>query len=117
MKPLRPLGDGPPQALDHNFCLSHQRCDIRPVARLFAPASGVCLVLSTTEPGLQVYDGAFVDCPVPGLDGTRYGANAGLCLEPQVWPDAANHPDFPSAVLKPGETYRQKTHLAFSKSA
>ena len=63
--------------------------------------------------GLQVYDGAKVDVPVPGLDGARYGSHAGLCLEPQHVPDSPNNPQFPNTVLRPGEVYRQVTEYRF----
>ena len=53
---------------------------------------------------------------VPGLDGRRYSKNAGCCFEPQVFPDAPNQPGFPSAVLRPGETYRQASRFAFSRA-
>jgi aldose 1-epimerase len=100
---------------DHNFCLSRQREGIRPVARLHSPASGVRLEVRTTEPGLQVYDGAKLDIPVPGLDGQSLGAHAGIAIEPQIWPDAPHNPDFPQAVLRPGETYRQHSQFKISK--
>ena len=67
----------------------------------------------TTEPGLQFYDGAKVDVPVPGSDGRRYGRHAGLCLEPQRWPDSPNRTQFTDAALRTGETYRQITEFRF----
>ncbi len=99
--------------LDHNLCLSDARGALRDVAVL--RARGMMMTLATTEPGLQVYDGAKVNTPVPGLDGRTYRAHAGMVLEPQVWPDAPNHDGFPSAVLRPGETYAQTTSFRFSK--
>lgn len=99
--------------LDHNLCLSDARVALRDVAVL--RARGLMMTLATTEPGLQVYDGALVNTPVPGLDGRTYRAHAGVALEPQVWPDAPNHEGFPSAVLRPGETYRQTTTYRFSR--
>lgn len=101
--------------IDHNFCLSPDRTDLRPVARLTCPASGVSMELRTTEPGVQVYDGSGLDVPVPGLDGRRMGRFGGIALEPQVWPDAPHHPGFPQALLRPGETYRQATQYIFTK--
>lgn len=113
-RPIRqPDGGGP--VIDHNYCIAEARGALRPVARLSSPASGVGLELRSTEPGLQVYDGALLDVPVPGVDGRRIGAFAGIALEPQVWPDAPNHPGFPSALLRPGETYRQHTQYAFGR--
>ncbi|KIT14567.1 aldose epimerase family protein [Jannaschia aquimarina] len=101
--------------LDHNLCLSSGREPLREIAALRSDASGIEMRVATTEPGLQVYDGAKLDIGVSGLGGRRYGAHAGVALEPQIWPDAPNHDDFPSAVLRPGETYRQTTTFSFSK--
>jgi aldose 1-epimerase len=67
----------------------------------------------TTEPALQVYDGAKLATPVPGLDGVAYGPNAGIALEPQHVPDSPNLPHFPSTVLRPGEVYRQLSEFRF----
>ncbi|MEM7644373.1 MAG: aldose epimerase family protein [Pseudomonadota bacterium] len=100
--------------LDHNLCLSDGRVALRPVAVLRSEASGVAMEIATTEPGLQVYDGAKLDVQVPGLAGRRYGAYAGVALEPQIWPDAPNQNGFPDAVLRPGETYHQITTFGFS---
>jgi len=100
---------------DINYCLAGApRAEPAEAARLTGAKSGLTLRLLTTEPGLQLYDGAHVDVPVPGLDGERYPAHSGLCLEPQRWPDAPNHPHFPTIVLRPGETYRQRTEFHFS---
>ena len=76
--------------------------------------NNLALQVYTTEPCVQFYDGAKIHCPVPGLDGVRYGAHAGFCLEPQVAPDAPNHRHFPSAVLRPDQEYRQVTEYRFT---
>lgn len=99
--------------IDANFCVSRERRAIRPVCWVSSAASGVEMVIRSTEPGLQVYDAARLDIPVPGLDGRRMGPYCGLALEPQVWPDAINHPDWPQPVLRPGETYDQHTQFIF----
>ncbi|WP_422048682.1 aldose epimerase family protein [Shimia sp.] len=101
--------------VDHNFCLSAAREALRPVATLKSAASGVTMRCLTTEPGLQVYDGENINIALPGLDGQPMGAYAGIAMEPQVWPDAHHHDDFPQAVLRPGETYQQHTQFVFSK--
>ena len=103
------------EPLDHNFCLADRRGALREVAMLEG-RDGVKMALHTTEPGLQVYDGHNLDVPVPGLAGQRIGPHAGIALEPQVWPDSPNHPDYPQALLRPGETYRQHTRLVFGRA-
>lgn len=111
----RPIDGGEGEALpfDHNFCLSNTWLPIRKVARLSSKLSGVAMTLATTEPGLQFYDGSKLDVPLAGLEGRRYGPRAGLCLEPQTWPDAINHSHFPSPVLRPGERYLHETRYRF----
>jgi aldose 1-epimerase len=104
-----------PGLLDHNLCLSDARTALRDVAWLRSRASGVTMTIATTEPGLQVYDGGKLNTQVPGLEGQTYRAHAGVALEPQLWPDSPNRPDFPDAVLRPGETYAQTTTFRFSK--
>ncbi len=104
--------DGQP-VYDHNFCLSDGRAAMREVAMVRSPKSGVSMTISTTEPGVQFYAGHKLDTPVEGLGGERYGAYAGLCMEPQVWPDSPNNPGFPQAVLRPGEHYLQETEYRF----
>lgn len=106
---------GVPVAYDHNFCLSRARVPPRPVARVAAPNSGVTMEVVTTEPGLQFYTGENVARSVPGLDGRQYAAFAGFAMEPQIWPDSPNRPDFPQAILRPGEKYHQLTEYRFSK--
>lgn len=107
-----PLGERLDRGLiDDNLCLGDRRLPSpRPVARLSAPG-GPVLHLESTEPGLQVYAGDHIRPDAPGLAGTPYRRFAGLALEPQLWPDAPNHPGFPSARLRPGETYRQITRI------
>lgn len=101
--------------IDHNLCLSQARVTIRDVAEL--TGGDVSMTIRTTEPGLQVFDGAPLDVPVPGLDGRRLGAHAGIALEPQVWPDAIHNLDWAQPVLRPGETYSQHTQFVFAKGA
>lgn len=99
--------DGATPPLDHNFCLSDAPTALREVLWLTG-ASGVSLTLSTTEPGVQVYDGGHTRAPGPGL-------HQGLAIEAQRWPDAPNHAGFPSIALAPGETFRQITEWHFGR--
>lgn len=95
-------------ALDHNFCLSGGRQPIRDVLWLTG-ASGLKMTIATTEAGVQIYDGR--NAMRPG-----HGIYEGLAIEPQSWPDAPNHPGFPSIELKPGETCAQVTEWRFNRS-
>ena len=121
-RPLRrEKPDGSRFWYDNNFVLRRERLEPSGIERLplayaatFAsPVNGLAMQVWTTEPGLQVYDGFKTDVPVPGLDGARYGANSGLCLEPQHFPDSPNRPHFPNTILQPGAVYRQVTEYRF----
>ena len=115
LRPIRLEADGERIRYDHNFVLAETTARAAPVFAVRAQSAngGVTMTMSTTEPGVQFYDGAKVNCPATGLDGRRYGSSAGFCLEAQCFPDAPNHPNFPSPVLRPGETYRHVTEYRF----
>jgi len=118
LRTIRRQVDGERFLYDVNMVVARQKVSApRPVARLRSPLNGVEVVIASTEPGVQFYDGQSMNVPVPGLGGRRYGVSSGVCFEPQLFPDAPNHPGFPNAVLRPGETYRQTTLFSFSKSA
>jgi len=101
---------------DTNFVASRQRDrdGLAPVALVRSPINGLSMALFSTEPGVQFYDAAKLDCPAPGLDGARYGAHAGLCLEPQAFPDSPNRCHFTDCVLRPGGEYRHVSEFRFS---
>lgn len=114
--PIRRLRDGERVVYDVNYVVGRDRAaEPRHQVRLEA-ANGVALDVWSSEPGVQFYDGSYIAVAVPGLEGRRYRKNGGCCFEPQLFPDAANQPGFPSAVLRPGETYRQATRFAFSRA-
>ena len=98
------------QKLDASVCLAQgPRRHPAPAARLSAP-SGLLLEISTTEPGLQIYNGSGLkDAEIPLYDQRVLRSFSGIALEPQGWPDAPRHRDFPSIVLRAGQTYRQTT--------
>ena len=100
--------------LDGHFVLADAR---RPAPEIAAVLSGgdVEMTVLTTEPGLVVYTADKFPATSGGLSGRRFGPRAGLCLECQLWPDAPNQPGFPSAVLRPGESYRQDTIYRFRR--
>lgn len=95
---------------DHNFALRGGRSpDPKPAARLYDPLSGRGLDLATTEPGVQLYTGNFLDGTLAGKHGQLYRQGDGIALEMQTFPDAPNRPEYPSARLDPGQVYRQTT--------
>jgi aldose 1-epimerase len=98
---------------DHYLILRGQAGALRPAARVVEPRSGRALEVLTTEPGLQLYSGNFLDGSIVGKSGRAYGRRGGLCLEAQRFPDSPNRPEFPSAVLRPGQAYRQTTVYRF----
>ena len=82
-------------------------------ARVVEPTTGRTLDVATTEPGLQFYSGNFLDGTLHGTGGHVYGRRFGFCLETQHFPDSPNHANFPSTILRPGQTYRSKTVFTF----
>jgi aldose 1-epimerase len=99
---------------DHNFVVNGQAGTMRLAAIASDPESGRTLTVETTEPGIQFYTGNFLDGAFTGRHGTKYVQRTGFCLETQHFPDAPNQPQFPSTVLRPGETYRSSTSFTFS---
>jgi aldose 1-epimerase len=117
------LRDNDPQLVigrgyDHNFVLDRRAGDtgLEYAARLRDPSSGRELTVSTTEPGLQFYSGNFLDGTLYGTSGHQYRQGDGLALETQHFPDSPNHPNFPSTVLRPGQTYATSTVYGFGTS-
>jgi aldose 1-epimerase len=86
----------------------------QPVARLYDPITGRQLKIITSEPGIQIYTGHFLDGKFIGKKQKKYERYSGICLEPQHFPDSPHHPHFPSTLLSPGQTYRSKTIYRFS---
>jgi aldose 1-epimerase len=100
---------------DHNYVLNRGgKTGLVRAARLRDPSSGRQLTISTTEPGLQFYSGNFLDGTLYGTSGHQYRQGDGLALETQHFPDSPNHPNFPSTVLRPGQTYNTTTIYGFS---
>ncbi|MEP6876650.1 MAG: aldose epimerase family protein [Burkholderiales bacterium] len=100
---------------DHCFALDRDDSDgLVHAARLRDPASGRVLDIATTEPGIQFYSGNFLDGRLRGSGGRAYRQGDGVCLETQHYPDSPNRPEFPSTVLRPGETFQSTTVHRFS---
>ncbi|WAL63593.1 galactose mutarotase [Amycolatopsis cynarae] len=109
------ISDNDPQLLtgqgyDHNWVLDSGGGPVPTVAaRATDPGSGRSLTVSTTEPGIQFYSGNFLTGTLVGTGGKIYRQSAGFALETQHFPDSPNHPEFPSTVLRPGQTYHSTT--------
>lgn len=100
--------------IDHNWVLNTRGNIAEACASLESPATGIRLDVYTTEPGIQVYCGNFLDGTVKGKKGIAYGFRAAVCLETQKYPDTPNKPEWPSAVLRPGEKYESRCIYKFS---
>ena len=98
---------------DHNFVVNHHGPGLALAARVYAPRTGRVLTAYTTEPGMQLYTGNFLDGTLRG-NGGAYVRRGAFCLEAQHYPDAPNRPSYPTTELKPGQTYRQTTVYQFS---
>lgn len=109
----RPIRYGTPHCgYDGNFALRGQPGSLRRAATL--SVDDLALDMWTTEPGMQIYDAPKMNITGgQGIDGRDYGACGGFCMECQHFADAPNKPWFPSIVLRPGETYRQRTEWRF----
>ncbi len=106
---------GTPGGYDHNFVIDQEKPGtLTPAAEVYDPKSGRVMRIATTEPGIQFYTGNYLDGKITGKGGTVYQKNFALCLETQHFPDSPNKPQFPSAVLRPGTTYRSTTVHTFS---
>jgi aldose 1-epimerase len=93
-----------PGGYDHNFVLDDKGATLKLAARVRDPASGRILEVRTTEPGVQFFTANHLN-------------HAAFCLETQHFPDSVNHPNFPSTILRPGDTFRSTTVFKFSVNA
>lgn len=99
---------------DHNFVLDTNG-DINTLAlEIYSPESGIVLDMYTTEPGVQVYSGNFLDGTVTGKKGIVYNQHAGIAVESQHYPDSPNKPEWPSTRLDPDSTYTSRCIYKFS---
>jgi aldose 1-epimerase len=99
---------------DHNFVLRSGGGELALAARVHEPQYGRIMEVYTTEPGIQFYSGNFLDGSITGKGGKVYYQHYGFCLEPQHFPDSPNKPNFPSTILRPGDTYQSQTVFKFS---
>ena len=99
---------------DHNWVLNAKGDVNRKAVSLKSPKTGIVLDVYTNEPGVQVYAGNFLDGSLTGKKGITYNQRASVCLETQKYPDTPNKPEWPSAVLRPGEKYMSQCIFKFS---
>ncbi len=99
---------------DHNWVINKPMGELGLQARVYEPTTGRVLEVLSTEPGLQFYSGNFLDGKLTGKGGWVYQFRNGFCMEPQHYPDSPNKPQFPSVVLRPGETYKNTIIYRFS---
>ncbi len=104
------LGEG----YDHCFVINGTSNDLKKAATAYDPNSGRILEVFTTEPGIQFYTANHLDGTIIGKKGEVYSYRSAFCLETQHFPDSPNHPNFPSTILNPNETYFSTTKLKFS---
>jgi aldose 1-epimerase len=98
---------------DHNFVLTRNGPGLVQAIRVVEPDTGRTLDISTTEPGVQFYSANKLDSSFVGKGGHIYGSRTAFCLETQHFPDSPNKPNFPSAVVRPGEEYKSTTVFGF----
>jgi len=117
---MHPIGDHldevgkDPTGYDHCYVVNGGGKKLTLAAKAYDPTSGREMTVYTTEPGIQLYTSNFLDGTNVGKGGQVYQKHAAFCLEAGRFPDTPNHPKFPSAELRPGETYRQRTEYVFS---
>jgi aldose 1-epimerase len=99
---------------DHNWIINKPMGQLSLMGRVYEPTTGRVLEVYSTEPGLQFYSGNFLDGKNKGKGGWVYKFRNGFTMEPQHYPDSPNQPNFPSVVLKPGQTYRNTIVYKFS---
>lgn len=104
------LGNG----YDHNWVLNTAGDDTKVAFSLYSPVTGILLEGYTDQPGVQVYSGNFLTGRVAGKHNVLYPRRASICLETQLFPDSPNKPEWPSATLRPGETYTHHCVYKFS---
>lgn len=104
------LGNG----YDHNWVLNTAGDISKLALSVYSPATGILLEEYTDQPGVQVYTGNFLTGEVAGKHGVKYPKRASVCIETQLFPDSPNRPEWPSATLRPGETYTHRCIYKFS---
>ncbi len=99
---------------DHTMVLDKKDGELALAIECYSPKTGIKMDIATTEPGVQIYTGNWMTGNFEGKHGHRYPMRAAVCFETQHFPDSINKPEYPSIVLRPGETFKSKTTHRFS---
>ena len=99
---------------DHTMILDKKEGECALAVECYSPKTGIRMNISTSEPGVQIYTGNWMTGNFEGKHGHRYPMRAAVCFETQHFPDSVNRPEYPSVILRPGETFKSKTIHAFS---
>jgi len=103
------------EGFDHNYVLNNANYQLKkPVAKVLSPLTGIQMEVYTDQPGLQFYTGNFLSGNDTGKSGKPYLKHGAFCLETQAFPDAPNHPAFPSCLLKVGDVFNSETRYRFN---
>ncbi len=101
---------------DHTYILNKEGNELSFCARCASPKTGIVMETYTTQPGVQLYTGNWMTGDFVGKNGQRYPERSALCLETQHFPDSPNKPEYPTTVLRPGETFQSVTIYKFGVS-
>ncbi len=98
---------------DHTYVLNKRGDELSFCAKAVSPKTGIAVDVLTTEPGVQLYTGNWMTGAFEGKNGQRYPMRSAFCLETQHYPDSINKPQYPTVVLRPGDTFRSQTIFKF----
>ena len=98
---------------DHTFLLNKNGNGLSFCAKSVSPKTGIAMDVLTTEPGVQLYTGNWLSGEFEGKYGHRYPMRSAFCLETQHYPDSINKPQYPTVILRPGDTFKSQTNFKF----
>lgn len=99
---------------DHCYVLNKEVNEMALASRCYSPKTGIVMETYTTEPGIQLYTANWLNESIIGKNGHPYPERCSFCLETQHFPDSPNKADYPSTVLRPGETFQSQTVYKFT---
>ncbi len=105
---------GDPQGYDVNLVVNGQAGQLREAAQVIEPVSGRALDVWTTQPGMQLYTGNHLGRTARGKGGVQYPQYAGFCMETQHYPDSVNKPQWPTVIVRPGQSFCHTSEQRFA---